>query len=434
VPRVVGRLRTWLVLANFGPHAEALEAEMGALRAAARAVLDSEGFRRFAALVVRYGNELNAGTARGGAMAVEVSALAQLGSFKSADGSVSLLRFLADEHGALFDAMIEELVPLAHRLVAASGDRKELGSSVEGSRLELLTVVREIAQHDVRRMELMPTRWGGVPTGRRTDEPAERAEDEPQMSPTDRGKPPDAFFEVMPPMYKAALARLSALQAAYAECVQLAQLLGAWGAGWGLALRPADFGVREAVEVLSTLAAVRKQAADALREGRDARARCERLARSTAADAVRRERRGTDAPSARCSLVSAASSREMSPAKRRHTLHGLPTPCEPALPLSIHGISTESLRAKFDLARTASVGTPVTPSPCSVSRISSGQLSPCNLLADAEGAERHRAAGELSKTVTLATRDAVASDVAPVSAPMPAPSSIDSVSSNQVDE
>ncbi|KAJ1625516.1 hypothetical protein T492DRAFT_235098 [Pavlovales sp. CCMP2436] len=356
VPRICERLRAWLQLSDFDAHADLVCAEIAALRQASGALLGSEALKHFISLVLRYGNELNAGTARGNAKAISLHALTALGAFKSADNSTSLLRFLADEHEAVFGALVEELAPLAHR-VAEAGERRDLAKAVKDAREQLAVVVREIAQHGNGRMRLLPRR--SAPAGAPAAARAEGGEEVVALSvgvPSDSGgeeegegeeaapSPSDAFLLVMPPLYKGAAARLGALEADWKELSASVQRLGEYGHGWGLERRADDpFSVAEALEVISALALVRRQALAALEAGRDARHKVERASARASLVALRRASDGATAG------APGADSQPGTPRTPR-SLRGL-SPRARSPPRSIHGISTDSLHAHIAAMR-----------------------------------------------------------------------------------
>ncbi|KAG8470282.1 hypothetical protein KFE25_008703 [Diacronema lutheri] len=402
VPRVAHRLRAWLALRAFSARSDAVRAEMGATRDAMLAVLRSAALRRFIALVLQYGNTLNAGTTRGGAQAVTLAALAQLGAFKSADGSVSLLRFVADEHADVAQQLVDELAPLAHRAADGSGERRDVTLAVAEARAQLVVVVEEIAQHDCEHVRLMPhgaTRARRVPAisagehGFADDAlaltpavatigprvlaadarapMADRARGASRASGGDEGNgdddggdggggggPSDArmsggllqvadgFLGAMTPLLRAAQATLAALDAELRDHEEIARTLGAYGHGWGLdgdAQQPQPFGSACACDVLRALADVRRQIVDALGASRDARRRRERASRASVMPVVRTSRaEGADgAPTAERAATGAHASLG-TPQRRRLAEIAAERECG-APPVSIHGVDAQSL-------------------------------------------------------------------------------------------
>ena len=196
LPRLQPRLRAWLDARRFADEARTATAVLRAHARAATAVRHCAPLHAFLALVLDAGNELNAGTPRGGARAFDVALLGALHDFRSTDGggggaraasdrptagapararrddgasvaagasaaSTTLLAFLAAARTDLADGILtalhDDLRSVAERTL---GECRELHAAPAAC---LAAIVREMAAHPVPAAELGPFLLGDRP-------------------------------------------------------------------------------------------------------------------------------------------------------------------------------------------------------------------------------------------------------------------------------
>jgi hypothetical protein len=194
VPRYATRAHALHTRATFDTLMGELEGRCAVVAAACMEVRASPALRRALAWVLRAGNHLNGGTARGGAWGFRLDSLGTLGNVKAADGA-TLLHFLA-------------------RQLAADEWDGRCGGGVLGKLAEQLPTLEEAAARPWKEHLA-----DGSALARRVDQIGALLESE-------RGTP---FAAALAPFHAAATARGAELaakdKAASAECAQLVQWL-----------------------------------------------------------------------------------------------------------------------------------------------------------------------------------------------------------------
>nr|CAB3451032.1 unnamed protein product [Digitaria exilis] len=97
VPNPLARVNALLFKVNYGAEVAQLKHSLRTLELASQELRTKGLFFKLLEAVLKAGNRMNAGTARGNAQAFNLTALRKLSDVKSTDGSTSLLHFVVEE-------------------------------------------------------------------------------------------------------------------------------------------------------------------------------------------------------------------------------------------------------------------------------------------------------------------------------------------------
>lgn len=97
VPNPFARVNALLFKVNYGAEAAQLKHSLRTLELASQELRTKGLFFKLLEAVLKAGNRMNAGTARGNAQAFNLTALRKLSDVKSTDGSTTLLHFVVEE-------------------------------------------------------------------------------------------------------------------------------------------------------------------------------------------------------------------------------------------------------------------------------------------------------------------------------------------------
>lgn len=97
VPSPFARLHAMLFRANYGPDVAHFKESLLTLELACKELRKRGLFLKLLEAVLKAGNRMNAGTARGNAQAFNLKALCKLSDVKSTDGTTTLLHFVVQE-------------------------------------------------------------------------------------------------------------------------------------------------------------------------------------------------------------------------------------------------------------------------------------------------------------------------------------------------
>ncbi|CAL4885286.1 unnamed protein product [Urochloa decumbens] len=97
VPNPIARVNALLFKVNYGAEVAQLKHSLRTLELASQELRTKGLFFKLLEAVLKAGNRMNAGTARGNAQAFNLTALRKLSDVKSTDGSTSLLHFVVEE-------------------------------------------------------------------------------------------------------------------------------------------------------------------------------------------------------------------------------------------------------------------------------------------------------------------------------------------------
>ncbi|KXG39193.2 hypothetical protein SORBI_3001G287101, partial [Sorghum bicolor] len=97
VPNPIARVNALLFKVNYGAEVAQLKHSLRTLELASQELRTKGLFFKLLEAVLKAGNRMNAGTARGNAQAFNLTALRKLSDMKSTDGSTTLLHFVVEE-------------------------------------------------------------------------------------------------------------------------------------------------------------------------------------------------------------------------------------------------------------------------------------------------------------------------------------------------
>eukprot|EP01079_Euglenida_sp_SAG-EU17-18_P002314 gene2314-3157_t len=97
IPRLAGRMESWLFSLEFPDTASKVTGDMQALQSACAAVKSSPSLPQVLGLILDVGNKLNEGTAHGTTSGFAVESLPELASVKSPNGTTSILEYLVSQ-------------------------------------------------------------------------------------------------------------------------------------------------------------------------------------------------------------------------------------------------------------------------------------------------------------------------------------------------
>lgn len=97
VPNPIARVNALLFKVNYGAEVAQLKHSLRTLELASQELRTKGLFFKLLEAVLKAGNRMNAGTARGNAQAFNLTALRKLSDVKSTDGSTTLLHFVVEE-------------------------------------------------------------------------------------------------------------------------------------------------------------------------------------------------------------------------------------------------------------------------------------------------------------------------------------------------
>lgn len=154
VPSPFARLDAMLFRSNYGPEVAHLKQSLQTLEVACKELKNRGLFWKLLEAVLKAGNRMNAGTARGNAQAFNLKALCKLSDVKSTDGRTTLLHFVVEEVVRAEGKRCVVNRNQSRRLSARSMNRIDEGSSYSGEATSLQAGTREEREKEYMKLGL----------------------------------------------------------------------------------------------------------------------------------------------------------------------------------------------------------------------------------------------------------------------------------------
>ncbi|CAD6249556.1 unnamed protein product [Miscanthus lutarioriparius] len=151
VPNPIARVNALLFKVNYGAEVAQLKHSLRTLELASQELRTKGLFFKLLEAVLKAGNRMNAGTARGNAQAFNLTALRKLSDVKSTDGSTTLLHFVVEEVVRSEESGLPSIVTTAS---AAQAVLQEFANVKRAALVDYDAVVSECAILDSRLNEI----------------------------------------------------------------------------------------------------------------------------------------------------------------------------------------------------------------------------------------------------------------------------------------